>query len=329
MLFYDAKPYEKETFDAVISKMTGDRPEIDYLASDINLHTVKLARGYDCVCLFVASDAGKEIIKALADCNVKLILMRCAGVNNIDIETAKKCKISVMRVPAYSPPAIAEHAIALAFAVNRKIHKAYIRVRENNFSLSGLTGVNFFGKTAGIIGTGKIGSAMAKICRGIGMNVVGYDMRPNPELDFVRYLELDELLKVCDLISLHCPLTEQTYHMINRSSISKMKSGVILVNTSRGALISTEELIGGIRAHKLGGVGLDVYEEEQPYVFENREDDILQSSVTARLLSFPNVIVTSHQGFLTSEALEAISKTTVENAIDFFAGKPKKENTLC
>ena len=221
MLFYDAKPYEKEAFDAVISKMTGDRPEIDYLASDINLHTVKLARGYDCVCLFVASDAGKEIIKALADCNVKLILMRCAGVNNIDIETAKKCKISVMRVPAYSPPAIAEHAIALAFAVNRKIHKAYIRVRENNFSLSGLTGVNFFGKTAGIIGTGKIGSAMAKICRGIGMNVVGYDMRPNPELDFVKYLELDELLKVCDLISLHCPLTEQRYNRINRSSLSK------------------------------------------------------------------------------------------------------------
>ncbi len=327
ILFYDAKPYDKDSFEAMRDRF--DDIQIDYLASDINTHTARLAADYDCVCLFVASDARREVLKILSDCGIKLILMRCAGINNVDINAARELGIMVMRVPGYSPPAIAEHAIALAFAVNRKIHKAYIRVRENNFSLTGLTGINFYGKTAGIVGTGKIGSAMANICHGIGMNVVAYDKYPNSSLSFVKYIPLDELLSCSDLISLHCPLTEETYHMIDTNAIEKLKPGVILVNTSRGALISTEELIRGIRAHKLGGVGLDVYEEEQPYVFENREDDILESSVTARLLSFPNVIVTSHQGFLTKEALEAISLSTLENAADYFSGCPKKENTVC
>ena len=234
-----------------------------------------------------------------------------------------------MRVPNYSPEAIAEHALALAFAVNRHIHKAYIKVRENNFSLMGLTGMNFFGKTAGIIGTGRIGAAMCRACAGIGMRVLAFDKIENPSLGFVKYVSLDELLEKSDLISLHCPLTEETYHMIDLSAIEKMKDGVLLVNTSRGALISTEDLIRGIRKRKFSGVGLDVYEEEQENVFENREDDILNTSVTARLLSFPNVIVTSHQGFLTKEALEAIGVTTLENAKSFEEGKPIKENTVC
>ena len=234
----------------------------------------------------------------------------------------------MLRVPNYSPEAIAEHALALAFAVNRHIHKAYIKVRENNFSLMGLTGMNLCGKVAGIVGTGKIGAAMCRACHGIGMEVLAFDKFENPSLDFVRYTGLDELLRKSDLISLHCPLTEETYHMIDLEAIEKMKNGVLLINTSRGALISTEDLIKGIRRHKFSGVGLDVYEEEQENVFENREDDILNTSVTARLLSFPNVIVTSHQGFLTHEALEKISLVTLENAKSFEEGRIIETNMV-
>ena len=275
-----------------------------------------------------SSDVDAPVIEKLSENNVKLILMRCAGYNNIDLDAAKKYGITVMRVPGYSPEAIAEHALALAFAVNRHIHKAYIKVRENNFSLMGLTGVNFFGKTAGIFGTGKIGAAMARACHGIGMKIIAFDKYPNKNLDFVEYVTIDELLKRSDLLSLHCPLTEETYHIIDIKAINKMKDGVILVNTSRGALISSDDLIKGIRQHKFAGVGLDVYEEEQNNVFENREDDIMETSITARLLSFPNVIITSHQGFLTEEALEAISRTTLENAKSFSEGKAIKENII-
>ena len=226
-----------------------------------------------------------------------------------------------MRVPGYSPEAVAELAMTLASAVNRHIHKAYIRVRENNFSLQGLTGKNFYGKTAGIIGTGKIGAAMARICRGYGMRVLGYDKYPNKSLDFVEYVSLEQLLRESDLISLHCPLMKETYHMINIFTINQMKDGVILVNTSRGGLIDTNDLIQGIRERKFSGVGLDVYEEEKDNVFENHEDDIMMHSVTSRLLSFPNVIVTSHQGFFTEEALAAIAETTLGNAEAYLKGE--------
>lgn len=326
ILFYDTKPYDREAFEKVLPKYEGIT--IDFLETDISHHTVNLAKGYDAVCVFVASDVSENIIKVLADCGVKLILLRCAGFNNVALSAAKQNNITVMRVPGYSPEAVAEHALALAFAVNRHIHKAYIKVRENNFSLMGLTGLNFHGKTAGIIGTGKIGAAMAKNCRGIGMKVIAYDVYKNPDLDFAEYVSLDELFAQSDLISLHCPLTEDTYHIIDLEAIEKMKDKVILVNTSRGALISTEDLIKGVRQHKFAGIGLDVYEEEQENVFENREYDILESSVTARLLSFPNVIVTSHQGFLTEEALEAISITTLENAKSFTDGKPISANIV-
>ena len=326
ILFYDAKPYDIESFDKLIKNYDGI--SIDYLKTDISKNTVRLAEGYEAVCVFVASDVNAEIIDELSKRGVKLILLRCAGFNNVDIQRAKEKGITVLRVPNYSPEAIAEHALALAFAVNRHIHKAYIKVRENNFSLMGLTGMNLCGKVAGIVGTGKIGAAMCRACHGIGMDVLAFDKFENPSLDFVRYTGLDELLRKSDLISLHCPLTEETYHMIDLEAIEKMKDGVLLINTSRGALISTEDLIKGIRRHKFSGVGLDVYEEEQENVFENREDDILNTSVTARLLSFPNVIVTSHQGFLTHEALEKISLVTLENAKSFEEGRIIETNMV-
>lgn len=326
ILFYDTKPYDRESFDEIAESFP--KIKIDYLATDISKNTVRLAKGYDAVCVFVASDVSGEIVRELSKRGVRLILLRCAGFNNVDLSACKEEGVAVMRVPDYSPQAIAEHALALAFAVNRHIHKAYIKVRENNFSLMGLTGMNLCGKTAGIIGTGRIGAAMCRACHGIGMKVVAHDKVENPALDFVEYASLDFVLKNSDLISLHCPLTKETYHIIDLSAIEKMKNGVLLVNTSRGALISTEDLIGGIRMHKFSGVGLDVYEEEQENVFENREDDILNTSVTARLLSFPNVIVTSHQGFLTYEALEAISRTTLENAKSFENGSPIEANVV-
>ena len=326
ILFYDAKPYDIESFDKLIKNYDGI--SIDYLKTDISKNTVRLAEGYEAVCVFVASDVNAEIIDELSKRGVKLILLRCAGFNNVDIQRAKERGITVLRVPNYSPEAIAEHALALAFAVNRHIHKAYIKVRENNFSLMGLTGMNLCGKVAGIVGTGKIGAAMCRACHGIGMDVLAFDKFENPSLGFVRYTGLDELLRKSDLISLHCPLTEETYHMIDLEAIEKMKYGVLLINTSRGALISTEDLIKGIRRHKFSGVGLDVYEEEQENVFENREDDILNTSVTARLLSFPNVIVTSHQGFLTHEALEKISLVTLENAKSFEDGRIIETNMV-
>ncbi|MBQ8198278.1 MAG: 2-hydroxyacid dehydrogenase [Lachnospiraceae bacterium] len=326
ILFYDTKKYDKDSFE----KMLPQFPEIemDFLEADLSVHTARLAKGYDAVCAFVSSDVSGPVIKALESKGVKLVLMRCAGYNNVDLNAAKECGITVLRVPGYSPEAVAEHAMALALAVNRRIHKGYIKVRENNFSLVGLTGVNFYKKTAGIVGTGKIGAAMCRICHGFGMRVIAYDLYPNKDLDFVEYVDFDTLLAESDLISLHCPLTEDNYHLINTETIRKMKDEVILVNTSRGALIKTEDLIAGIRSKKFFAVGLDVYEEETNNVFENREDDILENSTTARLLSFPNVIVTSHQGFLTEEALASISETTLQNAMDFKNDEIKEINLV-
>ncbi len=326
ILFYDTKKYDKDSFDKVLPQY--EDIQVEYIEPDISVQTAKYAKGFEAVCGFVSSDLSKDVIKELHKAGVKLILMRCAGYNNVDLKECRKCDITVLRVPGYSPEAVAEHAMALALACNRRIHKAYIKVRENNFSLTGLTGLNFHGKTAGIIGTGKIGAAMCRICHGFGMKVIAYDIYKNPDLDFVDYTELDELLEKSDLISLHCPLTDDSYHMINSKTIKKMKDNVMLVNTSRGALIDTDDLIKGIREHKFHSVGLDVYEEETHNVFENREDDILETSITSRLLSFPNVIVTSHQAFLTKEALEAISYTTMENAMSYIEGNLIENNIV-
>ena len=326
ILFYDATSYDKESFDKELKNYPGI--EITYQEIDISPKTVSLAKGYDAICGFVNSNLNAEVLDKLHAIGIKLILLRCAGFNNIDLEKADEYGMTVLRVPGYSPEAVAEHAMALALSVNRHIHKSYIRVRENNFSLVGLTGLNFHGKIAGIIGTGKIGAAMCRICHGFGMKVIAYDMYPNKDLDFVEYMSLEDVIKQSDLISLHCPLTEENHHMINKDTIAMMKDNVILVNTSRGALVKTEDLIHGIRNKKFFGVGLDVYEEEGRNVFENREDELLESSITARLLSFPNVIVTSHQGFLTHEALAAISRTTLQNAQDFETGHITEANRV-
>ena len=326
ILFYDAVSYDVESFDKVLSEYPDI--EIIYHETDISKKTVSLAQGCDAICAFVNSDLSAPVLEKLAQVGIKLILLRCAGFNNIDLKKANELGMTVLRVPGYSPEAVAEHAMTLALAVNRHVHKSYIKVRENNFSLVGLTGLNFHEKTAGIIGTGKIGAAMCRICRGFGMRVIAYDMYPNKDLDFVEYMSLDEVLAQSDLISLHCPLTDETYHMINSDTIAKMKNDVVLVNTSRGALVNSEDLIQGIRAGKFFGVGLDVYEEEGDNVFENREDELLQHSITARLLSFPNVIITSHQGFLTREALAAIAHTTLQNAKDFAQGHIVEANRV-
>ena len=259
ILFYDAKKYDIESFEKEQIKYPDIK--IDFLDTDINEKTAVLANGYDAVCGFVNSDLSADVLHILWGQGVRLLLMRCAGFNNIDLEMARDLGITILRVPGYSPEAVAEHAMALALSVNRRIHKEYITVRENNFSLEGLMGINFYGKTAGIIGTGKIGTAMARICQGFGMKVLGYDKYPNENLDFIEYRELEEVLRESDLISLHCPLTVDNYHMINGKTISLMKDNVVLINTSRGELVDTGDLIAGIRQHKFHGVGLDVYEE--------------------------------------------------------------------
>lgn len=328
ILFYDTKNYDRESFNAAVQsfvaagKIADGEIEVEYIKSDLDSRTAALAEGCDAVCAFVSSDVSAHTLEILHEKKVGLVLMRCAGFNNVDMEKAAEYHIRVMRVPGYSPEAVAEHAMALALACNRRLHKAYNKVRENDFSLSGLMGFNFYQKTAGIIGTGKIGAAMCRICRGFGMKVIAYDVYENPSLkDFVEYVSLDRLLAESDVISLHCPLMDSTYHLINIDTIKKMKDGVILVNTSRGALVKTQDLIEGIRMHKFAGVGLDVYEEETKNVFEDRSDEILEHSTTARLLSFPNVMITSHQGFFTREALTAIAETTLTNALDYQNGK--------
>lgn len=326
ILFYDTKSYEKESFSKELKNYKDLK--IRFIENDLDKWTVRFAKGYDAICVFVNTNVDKNIITELKKANIKLILLRSAGFNNVDIDECRKNGIIVMRVPSYSPEAIAEMAIGLAITVNRKIHKAYIKVRENNFSLVGLIGINFSGKTAGIIGTGRIGQAMARICYGFGMNVIAFDNHPRTELNFIKYVSLEELLKKSDLISLHCALTQETYHLINKETIAMMKDGVILVNTSRGGLIKTNDLINGIRKRKFLGVGLDVYEEEGTNVFKDREDEFLEHSTSARLLSFPNVIITSHQAFLTKEALEAISKTTLDNAKSFLENKIIESNLV-
>ncbi len=319
LLFYAAKTYDIKSFDPELK----DFPDIkiEYIEHELDPKSAVLAKGYDAVCAFVNADVGEKTLEALSEAKVKAVLMRCAGYNNVDTDAAKRLGIIVKRVPAYSPEAVSELAMALALAVNRRLYKAYNKVRENDYSLKNLRGVNMRGKTAGIVGTGKIGAYMCKQCRGFGMKVIAYDVYENESLkDFVTYVTLDELFAKSDLISLHCPLTDDTYHLINIDNIRKMKDDVILVNTSRGALISTNDLIEGIRMNKFLGVGLDVYEEETGNVYEDRSDEIMQHSVTSRLLSFPNVMITSHQGFYTKEALAAIAVTTLQNLTDAMSG---------
>lgn len=329
ILFFGAARYDEVSFTQELTEY----PElhIDFIEENLNPLTATFAQGYDAVCAFVNADAGAMTLEILAELNVKLLLMRCAGFDAVNVEAAKELGLRVVRVPAYSPEAIAEHAMGLALCANRRIHKGYIRVRENNFSLGGLVGTTLFEKTAGIIGTGRIGAALCRICKGFGMRVVGYDMYPNEDL--IRegcldaYVSLEELLASSDLISLHTFLDEQSHHMINAQTISAMKDGVIFVNTSRGGLVDTEALIDGLLSGKIGAAGLDVYDEEGPNVYQNRAGEVIES-ITARLCSFPNVVLTSHQAFFTEEALAEIARTTLDNARAWATGADFIDNSV-
>ncbi len=323
--FFSAKNYEKKIFDSFNKKFNN---KIIYLEPHLNENTVTLAMGFNAACVFVNDDLNATVIEALAGFSIKLIALRCAGYNNIDLETAFKYGIKVVRVPAYSPYSVAEHTVALILALNRKIYKAYHRVREGNFALDGLLGYDLNGRTVGIIGTGKIGEVVAKIMKGFGCNILAYDVVENNsclELG-VNYVPLEKLFQESDLITLHCPLTRETHHMINAESLDKMKKGVVLINTSRGALIDTKAVIKSLKSGKVGALGLDVYEEEGDLFFEDQSNKVIQDDIFARLLTFPNVVITGHQAFFTKEALDNIAETTIENIVMFEkSGSSKNE----
>ena len=322
--FFDTKEYDKTSFE-----QHGRTDEIEYkfLETKLTEDTAELARGCDVVCVFVNDTVNDAVIDKLYSYGVKLIALRCAGYNNVDVEHAFG-KIHVVHVPAYSPYAVAEHAAALLLTSVRRIHKAYNRTRDFNFSIGGLTGFDLHGKTAGIIGTGKIGRIFIDICRGFGMNVIAYDAFPAKDSG-IKYVSLDELFARSDVISLHCPLTADTKHMINEEAIEKMKKGVVILNTSRGALIDAEALLAGIRSRKVGAACLDVYEEEADIFFEDRSGHILNDELLSRLISMPNVIVTSHQAFLTEEALSNIAEATAANIMSYFTNDGICDNELC
>ena len=328
--FFGTKDYDRMFF----TELARDKGEgtynvdITYFTVRLTAETVKLASGFDAVCIFVNDEAPRPVVEALAKEGVRLVLLRCAGFNNVDLDAAKEHGVTVLRVPAYSPYAVAEHSMAILQAANRRLMKAYNRVKDNNFSLNGLMGLDLHNKVAGIMGTGRIGQIMAGICKGYGMTVIGWDAYPNKKLEeegLLTYVSKDELLEKADLISLHAPLIMGeggTYHLIDDEAISRMKDGVMLVNAARGPLVDTDALIRGLRALKFHAVALDVYEGEDANVYTDHSDDIMQHSIVARLLSFPNVMLTSHQAFFTREALQSIAAVTMENARNFNEGLP-------
>ncbi len=325
--FFDAKPYDMESFNNTNKEFDYN---IRYFKNRLNPDTAFQARGFNTVCVFVNDIVNDEVINILMDNNIRLIALRCAGYNNVDLKNIFG-KIHVVRVPAYSPYAVAEHSVALMLALNRKTHRAYLRTHDNNFNITGLLGFDMHNKTAGIIGTGKIGKILIDILKGFGMKILAFDMFPDVEyakLKGYEYVDLDYLYKESDIISLHCPLTKDTYHLINNESINKMKDGVMLINTGRGQLIETKALIDGLKTQKIGYAGLDVYEEESEYFFEDFSNSIINDDTLARLLTFPNVIITSHQAFFTREALYNISLTTMNN-IKFFYNGDSLQNEIC
>jgi D-lactate dehydrogenase len=325
--FFDTKPYDRETFDAINKKYNFS---IKYYKYHLTPDNVVLTEGYDAVIVFVNDTITADMIVQMHKNGVKLIALRSAGYNNVDLRAALN-RIRVVRVPAYSPYAVAEHTVALMLTLNRKTHRAYNRTREGNFALSGLMGFDMHGKTAGVVGTGKIGKTLISILNGFGMEVLAYDKFPDNNYEKAgncRYVEMDELLGRSDVISLNCPLSPETEYMINKNSIAKMKDGVMIINTGRGKLIKTSDLIEGLKNEKIGSAGLDVYEEESQCFFEDLSDRIISDDVLARLLSFNNVIITSHQGFFTREALHNIAETTMDNIKKVFDNKIV-ENEIC
>lgn len=317
--FFSTKPYDRIWFEPMGKDYGYD---MHFIEAPFNEETVTLAGGHDAVCIFVNDSVTAGMIDRMCEMGIKALLLRSAGFNHVDIHAAKG-RIPVLRVPSYSPEAVAEYAMAMLLTVNRYTHKAYNRTRDFNMNINGFIGTDLNHKVAGVVGTGKIGQAMIRIFKGFNMQVLAYDPYPNPNLD-VRYVGLEELMEKSDFISLHCPLTESTRYIINRETIAMMKEGVYLVNTSRGALVDTEALIEGLKNGKFGGVGLDVYEEEEGLFFEDKSSDIMQDENLARLMTFPNVLVTSHMGFFTVEAMQAIATETLENAYAVEHGLPLK-----
>ncbi|MCQ2966441.1 MAG: 2-hydroxyacid dehydrogenase [Alphaproteobacteria bacterium] len=322
--FFDAKEYDVSSFNQVEDKGS---LTFQFFETKLNENTVELAKGFDAICVFVNDTVNAAVIDKLVEYGCKVIALRCAGFNNVDVQHAYK-KIHIVRVPAYSPYAVAEHAMAMILTSIRRIHKAFNRTRDFNFSLSGLVGFDLHGKTVGVVGTGKIGRIFIDICKGFGMNVLAYDKFPVPNSD-IKYVELDELYAKSDIISLHCPLTPETKHLINKDTLKKMKDHVVLVNTSRGALINAVDLVEALKSRKVGVACLDVYEEEGDLFFRDYSNHILDDDVLARLLSMPNVLVTSHQAFLTNEALGNIAQTTTNNLKTYLAGNYITENEVC
>lgn len=315
---FSAKSYDREFLDGANSAANAGH-ELSYFEVKLDLQSAVLAAGHEAVCAFVNDQLDRNVLEKLAAQDTKLVALRSAGFNHVDLEAAYDLDIRVGRVPAYSPQAVAEHTVALILSLNRKIHKAYARVREGNFALEGLLGFDLSGRSVGIVGTGKIGLCMARIMRGFGCQLLAFDPHPDPELEELggRYVELSELLSSSDIISLHCPLNPATHHLINRSAIDQMKPGVMVINTSRGAVVDTKAMIAGLKSGKIGYLGLDVYEEESDLFFENLSDQTIQDDVFARLLTFPNVLITGHQAFFTREAMSSIAQTTIGNISSF------------
>jgi D-lactate dehydrogenase len=320
--FYDAKPYDREAFEPLL----GPDLHAAWFAPRLDLQTAELAGGYQAVCAFVNDDLSEPVLARLSQLGVMLIALRCAGFNNVDLKAAEALRLPVVRVPAYSPEAVAEHALALLLTLNRKTHRAYNRVREGNFSLAGLVGSNLFGRTAGVVGLGQIGRACATILRGFGMRVLAYDLLPDAKFARAHGIELcdlDSLLRQSDVVSLHAPLVPATHHLIDAARLARMKPGVILINTSRGGLIDSKALIDALKSGQIGAAGLDVYEEESGYFFEDHSSHVISDDLLARLMTFNNVLITSHQAFLTTDALANIAHTTLASIRQFAAGQPE------
>jgi D-lactate dehydrogenase len=319
--FFSAQPYDKKSFEEHNKHYGFD---IKFFDVQLNEHTASLARGADGVCAFVNDRINASIIKQLSSFGIKVLALRCAGFNNVDLKAAEENELTILRVPAYSPHAVAEHAVAMIMTLNRKTHKAYNRIREQNFALNGLLGFDLYGKTVGVIGTGNIGEVFCRIMTGFGCTVLAFDVKQNDSLRDagVQYVSMNELLAASDIISLHCPLNEHTKYIINDTTIQLMKDQVMLINTSRGALIDTRTVVGGLKSGKIGALGIDVYEQEEKLFFRDLSDAIIEDDVISRLSSFPNVLITAHQGFFTNEALTQIAETTLSNFKRFEAKEP-------
>lgn len=325
ILFYSAKPYESAIFTQLNNQLPeAEQFKLTFIEAHLCETTVALAKGYDVVCAFVNDTLDRYVLTGLKEQGVQVIAMRCAGYNNVDVPAANALQLPIVRVPAYSPYAVAEHAVTLLLTLNRKIHKAYARVRDGNFSLDGLVGMDLHGKTVGIVGTGKIGAVFAGIMKGFGCKLLAFDPYKNPEVEALgaTYVPLQELLNQSDVISLHCPLMESTHHLINSAMLKQLKRGVLIINTSRGGLVETQSVIEGLKQGVIGGLGLDVYEEEGPLFFEDLSCSVIQDDVFSRLLTFPNVVITGHQAFLTQEALSNIASTTLGNVQSVLANQP-------